>query len=48
MGLGFKVGETDRMSMYIGNQYTGEAKDNIYLNYMLFVRALIADDVDDE
>ncbi len=35
MGLGFKIGSHKRRNMLIGNQCTGSAKDNVYLNIMM-------------
>jgi hypothetical protein len=35
LGKGYGIGEVRRSNIYIGNQYTGEAKDNVYLNMML-------------
>ena len=35
MGLGYKIGSHKRRNMLIGNQCTGSAKDNVYLNIMM-------------
>ena len=35
MGLGYKIGSHERRGMHIGNQCTGCAKDNVYLNIMM-------------
>ncbi len=35
MGLGVRIGQTDRTNIYVGNQSTGSARDDIYLNTMM-------------
>lgn len=37
LGNGFQVGEVLHTGLYVGNQYTGQAQDNVYVNVMLYV-----------
>ena len=36
LGKGYKIGSHEKKNMHIGNQCTGSAKDNVYLNIMMF------------